>query len=86
MHLEGVCDVHHIHIWSMDGGSGYATMHIVTDADHQKVKREVREELLEHGIAHATLELEDVNEPCCEQQCHVPERTEHAHTHHHHHH
>lgn len=30
MKLEGVEDVHHIHIWSMDGVNNYATMHIVS--------------------------------------------------------
>lgn len=84
--LEGVLDVHHIHIWSMDGYSHYATMHIVTNADPHHIKETVREELREHGIGHATLELEGESEHCHEESCH-PEHTEHsAHHHHHHHH
>lgn len=56
--IEGVIDVHHIHIWSLDGRNHYASMHIVTDADASVVKKLVREELAEHGISHVTLELE----------------------------
>ena len=82
--IEGVLDVHHIHVWSLDGQRNYATMHIVTNQDGQPIKHAVRQELQEHGIAHATLELEAENEPCEETVCRV------AHTecdrHHHHHH
>ena len=84
--IEGVLDVHHIHIWSMDGQSNYATMHIVTNADHHGIKEKVREELREHGIAHATLELEGENEHCHERYCHVAVSKTHTHHHHHHHH
>ena len=81
--IDGVLDVHHIHIWSMDGQSNYATMHIVTNADTHKIKEKVREELQEHGISHATLELETENEHCHEEHCHV-EVTKTAGHHHHH--
>ena len=81
--IDGVLDVHHIHIWSMDGHNNYATMHIVTNADHHKIKEAVREELKEHGIRHATLELEHDGEHCAEEHCHIEE---HAHSGHHHHH
>lgn len=83
--IDGVLDVHHIHVWSMDGQSNYATMHIVTDGEPHTIKKAVREELSEHGIRHATLELEEDGEHCHEQACHV-EATEEGHHHHHHHH
>ena len=81
--VDGVLDVHHIHIWSMDGQTNYATMHIVTNADTHQIKEKVREELQEHGISHATLELEAENEHCHEENCHV-EVTKTAGYHHHH--
>ncbi|MBQ3195916.1 MAG: cation transporter [Clostridia bacterium] len=84
--LEGVIDVHHIHIWSMDGQSNYATMHLVTKGDGHEIKEAVREELKEHGIAHATLELEAEHEHCHEEQCAVKTSDGMAHHHHHHHH
>lgn len=80
--IDGVLDVHHIHIWSMDGSSNYATMHIVTNNDSHIVKQQVRQELQEHGISHSTLELESGDEACRHYQCHV----DHCHTSHHHHH
>ena len=80
--LDGVLDVHHIHLWSMDGHHNYATMHIVTNRDPHTVKAAIRDELREHGIGHATLELEGEGEPCREQRCHL----EFGACHHHHHH
>ena len=82
--IPGVLGVHHIHVWSMDGQSHYATMHVVTNADHHEIKDKIREELREHGIGHVTLELETEGEHCHEKHCHV-EITE-SHSHHHHHH
>ena len=82
--VDGVLDVHHIHIWSMDGQTNYATMHIVTNADTHQIKEKVREELQEHGISHATLELEAENEHCHEENCHVEVIKAAGHYHHHH--
>ena len=86
--IEGVLDVHHIHIWSMDGQSNYATMHIVTDAEPHSIKEAVRDELKAHGIGHATLELEGKSEHCHEECCRVEFAGGggHVHSHHHHHH
>ncbi len=83
--LEGVADVHHVHLWSMDGHQHFATLHVVTDGNPHLIKEAVRAELREHGISHATLELEAVGEACGEEHCH-PTRAEHHHHHHHHHH
>lgn len=84
--IDGVLDVHHIHIWSMDGQSNYATMHIVTNSDFHQIKHIVREELKEHGIGHATLELETEGENCHEEHCHVEVKAASSGHHHHHHH
>ena len=84
--IEGVLDVHHIHVWSMDGYSNYATMHVVANGDASAVKAAVREELHEHGIVHATLEIEHEGEECGEHHCHVEHHESHVHHHHHGHH
>ena len=79
--IEGVEDIHHIHVWSIDGYNNYATMHIVTKSDNiKKIKHEIREELEEHGICHAILETED--EACGDVECNP---NLHAHEEHHHH-
>ena len=85
--IDGVKGVHHIHIWSMDGQSNYATMHVVCTGDSHEVKHKIREELKEHGIGHVTLELETEGEECQEEHCHVHhEENDGGHHHHHHHH
>ena len=84
MSIDGVEDVHHIHIWSLDGHSNFATMHIVTNEDSHLIKDKVREELMEHGIAHSTLELENTTEHCHHKECKL-EVSQVGHHHHHHH-
>ncbi|NLM15468.1 MAG: cation transporter [Clostridiaceae bacterium] len=74
--IEGVVNVHHIHIRSMDGQCNYATMHIVTDEDAHIIKKRVRENLQEHGIVHTTLELEGTAEECHEEYCHVEHKND----------
>lgn len=83
--IDGVLNVHHIHIRSIDGHSNYATMHIVTNSDHHKIKDKVRNELEEHGICHATLELETPDEHCHHHECYIEHNENHSHHHHHHH-
>ena len=82
--IDGVLDVHHIHIWSIDGINNYATMHIVSNDNQHTIKEKVREELKEHGIVHATLELENENEHCHEKYCHIEFNGDHSYCHHHH--
>ena len=84
-HIEGVLDVHHIHVWSMDGQRNYATLHVVTNADPAVIKQAVREELAEHGIDHVTLELEREGEHCTAKNCTVEHGCSCGHHHHHHH-
>ena len=82
LEIKDVDDVHHIHVWSIDGYNNYATMHIVSKAKNiMKVKKEIREELEEHHICHAILETEE--EACDDKECHV-EFKENSHHHHHH--
>ena len=85
-HIDGVIDTHHIHVRSTDGQKIYATMHVVVDGDHGEIKKNIRKELLEHGICHATLELEERGEECSETHCHVEHNESSGHHHHHHHH
>ena len=80
--IDNVEDIHHIHVWSIDGYNNYATMHIVVDQKNVSlVKKKIREELLEHNICHAILETED--EACDDLECHVSLDTNHHHHHHH---
>ncbi len=82
--IDEVEDIHHIHVWSIDGYNNYATMHIVTKSDNIKeIKKNIREELEEFGICHSILETED--EACEDTECNPNLHIEHGHHHHHHH-
>ncbi len=86
MEIDGVIDVHHIHIWSMDGHNNFATMHVVTNTDGHIIKEKIREELSEHGVGHTTLELEKEGEECHSENCCINTGDHSGHHHHHHHH
>ena len=84
LEIKEIVDVHHIHIWSMDGVTNYSTMHIVTeDKNTIELKKKIREEMNELGISHTTIEIEDKNDNCDEKECEVKLNNE---VHHHHHH
>ena len=82
--IDGVKDVHHIHIWSIDGNQNYATMHVKVDKDYLLVKQKIREELKEHEISHVTIELENEEEICENEECYIDSEETFKHNHHHH--
>ena len=85
LQIDGVEDVHHVHVWSMDGVNNYATMHIVSNKkDISKIKKSIREELEEHGINHVTIEIDNNKDECSDKECEV-KHNKHSHHHHHHH-
>ena len=84
LEIKEIIDVHHIHIWSMDGVTNYSTMHIITeDQNIKELKNKIREEMNELGISHTTIEIEYKNDNCDEKECEVKINNE---VHHHHHH
>lgn len=78
--LEGILDVHHIHVWSMDGFTNYATMHIVSDENQVDIKEKVRDCLHVYNIEHVTIEIEKSTDLCHEKKC----NGSHYHVKHHH--
>ena len=82
--IDGVDDVHHVHVWSMDGVNNYATMHVVSNIkDVSLLKKSIREELEEHDINHVTIEIDEDKDECSDKECEVKHN---GHFHHHHHH
>ena len=67
--IEDVYNVHHIHIWSMDGYNNYATMHVVATKNINRVKDLIRKVLKENNINHVTIEIEDNKEVCGDNNC-----------------
>lgn len=59
--VEGVVDVHHMHIWTLDGRSLMATLHarLMPGADAERAVSVIKARLEErHAIHHATVEIE----------------------------
>jgi cobalt-zinc-cadmium efflux system protein len=69
-HIEGVVDIHHAHLWSLDGRRSMMTLHArvaegVSGPDVvARIKLRLREK---HGIGHATIEIE--GEDCAGGDC-----------------
>lgn len=64
--IDGVIDIHHIHIWSLDEINNFATLHVVTD---KNVKEEIRYKMKNHGVENVTIEVENSNEICHNKHC-----------------
>ncbi len=82
--IEGVENVHHLHLRSLDGYAHEATLHIVTNGNAAEIKRAVKNELAEHGFAHSVIETETADERCEDTVCHI-DKAKPRHCHHHHH-
>ena len=77
--VEHVCDVHHMHVWSLDGSRNMATLHARLDpgADAPAAVAAIKRRLAEtHGIGHATVEPEY---ECCADS----DENDHVHVHDH---
>lgn len=53
--IQGVIDIHHIHIRSIDGYYNITTFHVVVSEYSEKIKSKIKEELKEHSINHLTI-------------------------------
>ena len=66
---DKVSDLHHFHIWSLDGERNVMTVHLVLDGDvsleHiQSLKESIHSSLEKYKFEHTTVELEFANEQC----------------------
>lgn len=68
LQIEEVSDIHHVHIWSIDGYENLATMHIVTENYNPDLKNSIKTKLKEHKINHSTIEFEKSDEQCDEKE------------------
>ncbi|GAA3428109.1 cation diffusion facilitator family transporter [Streptosporangium nondiastaticum] len=68
--IDGVRDVHDLHLWTLTSGMNVATAHLVTadQKDHHAVLDQARDLLrLRHGVAHATLQVEPADHRGCDE-------------------
>ncbi len=71
--LNGVKDVHHVHIWTLDGEKNMATLHVEIDENptielYKEVKASVQDICVNSGIEHLTLQI-DVDGECSLDNC-----------------
>ena len=68
---EHVSEVHQVHIWAISTTETALTAHVVVDdlSNWPQVAHQLKHELSEHGIAHATLEPETPDTPCSDPEC-----------------
>jgi len=67
--IPGVQDFHHIHIWAISTTENALTGHVVLKKeigmeDQEKIKKEIKHELLHQNIHHVTLETETESLAC----------------------
>ena len=72
LHIPGIKDIHHIHVWAMDTTTNALTAHLVVDASLGeqglvKAKHALRHDLEHLNIQHVTLETEAKN--CETEDC-----------------
>ncbi|GAB3747271.1 cation diffusion facilitator family transporter [Microlunatus parietis] len=68
--IDGVGDVHDLHLWTLTSGMNVATAHLVTaeSADPHAVLDRARALLRDrHGVAHATLQVEPRDHRGCDE-------------------
>ena len=69
--VEGVENVHHIHIWAISTTEYALTAHVVISSLNElpAIKTRLKEVLDEAGIRHSTLEFEDAAHRCQDETC-----------------
>jgi len=74
--INGVKDLHHIHVWAISTTENAFTAHLVlqkniTLEQEQHIKHDLRHRLQHLNIHHITLETERENQPCEARACEV---------------
>ena len=79
--IDGVSEIHHQHLWSLDGEQHVLTAHIVADHDggfgpdnYCAIKQSIAMALEQYPLAHTTIEIELTEEACRDQP--VPSQTD----------
>lgn len=64
--IEGIDDVHDLHVWSMDGESHVMTLHaVVRGISPCEAKRAIKRVAEAYHIEHTTVEVDLPDAPCC---------------------
>lgn len=71
--VDGVQDIHDLHVWSMDGNYHVASIHVVLVSDNSISSAEVMvaiQQVFEaYHIHHPTIQIESSQQPCNLNEC-----------------
>ena len=56
--VDGVTEVHDLHVWTLSPGKDMCTAHLTSDADSARVLHDARAVLSARGLDHATVQIE----------------------------
>jgi cobalt-zinc-cadmium efflux system protein len=56
--VDGVTEVHDLHVWTLSPGKDMCTCHLTSDGDSARVLSDARAVLHERGLDHATVQIE----------------------------
>ena len=70
--LDGVLNIHHIHLWTLDGNKNYITIHALIDKKLSvpqiiALKKTIKDTLKDKKISHCVIEFEWEDENCEEK-------------------
>ncbi len=73
---EKILDVHHVHLWSIDGVNNYASVHLLLSDEIviqniPEFKEICRNEFMKNGVKHVTIETELKSENCNDKYCNM---------------
>ncbi|MCQ2284167.1 MAG: cation diffusion facilitator family transporter [Bacteroidales bacterium] len=73
--VDGVIDMHHLHIWALSTTQNALTAHVqIRDlSEMENIKAQLKSKLDELGISHATLEFESLDFQCTDRNDDTPE-------------
>ncbi|MCF8008772.1 MAG: cation diffusion facilitator family transporter [Halanaerobiales bacterium] len=72
--IPQVINVHHTHLWSLDGDKNLLSTHIVLDDNLENkkifaIKESIKDDLLDYGIDHVTIEVDFRSDLCKDEEC-----------------
>lgn len=83
--IENIKSIHHMHIWTLDGESLIATVHIVTSENEIekicKIKNDVKNIASKYNINHITTQIDFCGENCLDCELNETQISHHHHKH-----
>ena len=67
--IEGVTNIHDVHVWSLDGNYNVGSVHAVTSTPEHDIMNIIIRVMQKHNIQHPTVQIETYNSSCELQTC-----------------